>query len=217
MVKMKLQCLIPILVCLTVLLPCFAAVDNQIKFKMTAPVTEIAVGETVDVTVWGRVDSAFPVAGNGLDSWQMNLDVDIDGVVNMTTINLIAPDPDQFSGWTSMNNPLSGQASSIGVSQNVLGAPSETGVGGYSELFTFTIEGLANNLGPVTYNIGGDGGGLFAFLANGEWFENTGGADGGIYFDAAASDNVFNVTPEPCSLMIMSGLSVLALRRRRHC
>ncbi len=65
----------------------------------------------------------------------------------------------------------------------------------------------------------GDGGGLYAFLAdeNGSWFENTSGVDGSVYFDAAASDNVFEVTntPEPCSLLLMSGMSIVALRRRR--
>lgn len=215
MKKRKVRVFLSILVCLFVVPICSAVVDEQVKFKMTCPNTELLLSEIATVTVWAWVDSAYGTVGNGLDTWQLDLDVDTTGVVGITGVSLIAPDPDPaWSGYFSINTPMTGEASSVAVNQVTIGASSETGIGGYSEIFSFEIEAIAE--GVVTYTIDGDEAGWFAYLSNGDWFENSAGADGGVYFDAAVSDNVFTVVPEPCSLMIMSGLSVLALGRRRR-
>jgi len=217
--KKFVQFLLVSLVCLFVVPPCFAA-SEQIHFKMVCSDTELNIGDTTTITVQAWVDSVLGTAGNGLDTWQMDLGVDTTGVIEVVDggISLIAPNPDLgWSGWTSANSPVTGQIKEIAVTQIDMGSPSDIGIGlpdveTYSDIFSFEIRALAH--GTAIYTI--EDSGLFVFLSDGQWFENTGGADGGVYFDAAASDNIINVTPEPCSLMIMSGLSVLALRRRRH-
>ena len=222
MKKRAVRLFLSILICVSIV-PTYGAVDEDVKFRMICSDTELLIGETTTVYVQAWVDSVYGTTGNGLDTWQMDLGVDTSGVIGITEtggdadIFLTAPDPDpMWSDWASVNTPVTGEASEIAVSQVVLGASSATGVGGYSEIFSFQIEGLAE--GTATYSIMDDGGGLFAYLAGDEWFEN--GAhvdiDGGVYFDALGSDNVFTVVPEPCSLMIMSGLSLIAFRRRRR-
>ncbi len=216
MKKRKVQLFLSILICLSVVSTCSAAFEEKIKFKMTVEEdkdTVLLVGETVTIFVHAWVDSAHGTAGNGLDTWQMDLSVNQEDVIGVVagSFSADAPDPDpMWSGWVSVNNPT-GSISGVAVTQLIPGASSETGVGGYSQIFSFQIEGLAE--GEATYDMTGD---WFAFLADDRWFEDDISADGGVYFDAGASDNVFTVVPEPCSLMIMSGLSLIALRRRRR-
>jgi len=208
--------IICLVVCLAVLMSNVsvqAGVDEQVKFKMVCSDTDLIVGETTTVYVQAWVDSVFGIAGNGLDTWQMDLSVDISGVIGIddeSNISLIAPNPDPaWSGWTSVNTPATGAITEIAVTQLDLGASSEIGVGGYSDIFSFQIEALAE--GTATYSLASNG--VFAFLADSEWFENTGGADGGIFFDAAGSDNVFTVIPEPCTMLLL-GIGCMALRQR---
>ncbi len=225
--KRTAQVFLSILVCVFAVSICGAA-DEQIKFKMTvSPGTgytvlgdevQLSIGSLVTVDVWAWVDSDYGTAGNGLDSWQLDMDVDTSGIIGITEtggvadISPTAPAPFFFSGWASVNSPVTGEAGGVSVTQS--DTTSDTGIGGYSEIFSFQIEGLAE--GTATYTVMDDGGGLLAFLSDDTWFEDDISADGGVYFDALGSDNVFTVVPEPCSLMIMSGLSVIALRRRRR-
>jgi hypothetical protein len=219
-VKMKyVQFFLASFVCLSLVSPCFASVDEQVKFRIVSDKTDLLVGGTAIIKVQAWVDSALGTAGNGIDTWQMDISVNnISGVVGITDtagiadISLIAPNPDSlWSGWSSVNGPDTGEILEIAVSQEDFGASSETGIGVYSDLFSFKIEALAE--GIVTYTPMDNGGGLFyAALVDGTEFE--GSDSGGVYFDEAGSSNVINVTPEPCSLLIMSGLSILGLRRR---
>jgi hypothetical protein len=194
----------------------------MINFQMHADTTELLVGQSTLVTVSAWIDDPIAVAGNGLDTWQLDATVDVGGVVSVTGLTMIAPDPDTgYANWTSLNSP-DGAIDGATVTQQTIGAPSNTGVLGYgdddelkySDIFSFSITALAE--GTVTYAIGGDGGGFYAFLADDSLFENAGGADGGVYFDAAGSDNVFDVssTPEPCTMLLL-GIGSLVLRRRR--
>ncbi len=228
MKRRKVQLFLSILICLSVVSTYGDVLDEQVKFKMTVDPGDgytvledevlLSIGGLVTVDVWAWVDSVHGTAGNGLDSWQLDLDVDTSGVIGITEtggvadISLTAPVPFFFAGWASVNSPVTGEAGGVSVTQS--DATSETGIGGYSEIFSFQIEGLAE--GTATYTIMDDGGGLLAFLSDDTWFEDDISADGGVYFDGAASDNVFHVIPEPCSLMILSGLSLIGLRRRRR-
>lgn len=228
--KRTVQLFLAILICISTV-SAYGAFDEQIKFKMTVSPGAgytvlddevlLPIGGLVTVNVLAWVDSEFGTSGNGLESWQLDLDVDTSGIIGITKtgegdetadISLTAPAPFFLSGWSSVNSPVTGEASEIGVTH--LEMTSETGVGGYSEIFSFQIEGLTE--GIATYRIMDDGGGLFAYLSGDEWFEDDISADGGVYFDALGSDNVFHVTPEPCSLMILSGLSLIGLRRKRR-
>lgn len=231
--KRRVQLFLAILICISTV-SAYGAFDEQIKFKMTVSPGAgytvlddevlLSIGSLVTVDVWAWVDSEFGTTGNGLDTWQMDLGVNTSGIIGITktgeedetaNISRIAPNPDlSYRGWDSVNTPVTGEIKEVSVTQLVPGASSGTGIGGYSEIFSFQIEGLAE--GIATYTIEDDGGGLFAFLVGDEWFEDDISADGGVYFDALGSDNVFHVTPEPCSLMILSGLSLIGLRRRRR-
>lgn len=233
MIKSKLR-----LVCFAVLaLHFFNAVSFAgLVFKMTAdqgdlghPITALGVGEKVNVHVWAWVDDAIAEPDNGLDTWQMDLDVDNTGVIQITktsgvaNIILIAPDPDpDWSGWDedSVNNEgdpyfgATGEVREVVVTQEVVGAPSYTGVGGYSEIFSFQIEAL--EVGTTTYTLKKNfPDGLFlGILADGTEFDYDIDPES-VYFDAPSSDNVFTVVPEPGSLLIMTLMAGFALKSRK--
>jgi hypothetical protein len=229
--KLKLICFA------TLVLLFFNAVSfADLLFKMTSeegnlghPITGLVIGEKVNVHVWAWVNDAIAEPDNGLDTWQMDMDVDNTGVIQITktggvaNIDLIAPDPDPlWSGWdeASVNNEGSpyfgatGEVREVVVTQDVVSAPSYTGVGGYSEIFSFQIEAIG--VGTATYTLKKNfPGGLFlGMLADGTEFDYD--IDpGSVYFDATVSEHVFTVVPEPASLLIMAFITGLALRNRR--
>ncbi len=201
----------------------------ELIFKMTAdqgdlghPITALEIGEKVNVHVWAWVNDVIAEPNNGLDTWQMDLDVDNTGVIQITKtgdvadITLIAPDPDmEWSGWdeSSVNSPITGEAREVVVTQQITGAPSYTGVSEYSEIFSFQVEAIG--VGTAIYTLKDDGGELFlGILADGTEFDYNIDPDS-VYFDAPSSDNVFTVVPEPGSLLIMAFMAGFALRSRK--
>jgi len=92
-----------------VLLAVSSSSANMIKFKLsvvddesTAEVEDaiLDVGETVDVVVQAWVDSGYGTANNGLDSWEMDLIADVTGVISVSDVVMIAPDPDDWGGYS---------------------------------------------------------------------------------------------------------------------
>jgi hypothetical protein len=212
-------------VCKSALLLAFVALfvpqvsAGMLHFKMTAPKTTLEVGEEVTVTVSAWVDSSMAAPDNGLDTWQLDLSVNNTGVIEITktglnaNIALLAPNPDMsYSGWdkASVNSLVTGEVHGVQVVQQEIGAPSYTGVGGYSDIFTFNIKALAH--GTATYTICDDAGsGFFAYLSDGTYYENS-----NIVFDAEVSNNVFTVAaPEPASLVIFAFAGLLASLRKK--
>jgi hypothetical protein len=183
---------------------------------MHADTTELVVGQEVLVTVSAWVDDSIAGTDNGLDTWQMDVGVSQSGIVEITNdvnpngdITLIAPNPAQTdSKWkySTLNNPNIGAVEEVTVIQDVYGTPSLTGVGGYSEIFSFNIKALA--VGTVTYDLYDNGMGFYAILVDDTEFENA-----GVSFDTDGSDNVFTVVPEPCTMLLL-GLGCAVLRRR---
>ncbi|MGD0784551.1 MAG: PEP-CTERM sorting domain-containing protein [Sedimentisphaerales bacterium] len=197
------------------------ATAGTLHFKMTTPKTTLAIGETTTVTVSAWVDDA--ASGNGLITWQTDLSVDNTGVVGITKtgsvadISLLAPsDRDStFSGWSSasVNAPITGEVREVVVVQRVLSNPSNVGVGGYTDIFTFNIEALAN--GTATYTLCDDGGGLFfGTLVNRTEYDN-GDIPGSVVFDAGSSNNTFTVIPEPTTLAVFAFAGLWAALRRK--
>jgi hypothetical protein len=190
-------------------------------FKMTAPKTTLEIGEEVTVSVSAFIDDALASPDNGLDTWQLDLSVSQTGIVEITktgtiaNINLIAPDPDpDWSRWTanSVNSPNTGEVRNVSVIQNTIGNPSVTGVGQYSEIFNFKIKAIG--AGSTVYSICNDGGGgFFAYLADDTLYDAD-NAPGSVVFDAANSNNVFTVVPEPCSIAFFAFAGMLALRKK---
>jgi len=213
---------------------CLADLTSPVLvFKMTADDTTLLPGQTTTAHVWAWIydQAGAEQPDNGLDTWQLDLSVDNTGVINITDINLLAPDPDfSFSGWdaASLNNPVTGEVREVAVVQKVIGAASLTAVGvdndidnpaNYSEIFNFTIQA---DLSPATstaaYTIMDDGGtGWFGILADGTEFDTASGtAYGGTYFYDAGSENVFTIVPEPGTLTMLVVMSAAALIRRRR-
>lgn len=220
------------LICFAALVLLFfnAVSSANLLFQMTSeegdlghPITGLVVGEKVNVHVWAWVNDSRAEPNNGLDTWQMDMDVDNTGVIQITktsgvaNINLIAPDPDPlWSGWdeASVNLGTTGEVREVVVTQKVVGAPSYTGVGGYSEIFSLQIEAIG--VGTATYTLKKNfPGGLFlGILADDTEFDYD-KDPGSVYFDATGSEHVFTVVPEPASLLIMAFITGLALRSRR--
>jgi hypothetical protein len=208
----------------------------ELIFKMTAdqgdlghPITALEIGEKVNVHVWAWVNDAIAEPDNGLDTWQTDLDVDNTGVIQITKtgdiadITLIAPDPDMdWSGWDelSVNNEgdpyfgATGEVREVVVIQKNVGAASYTGVGGYSEIFSFQIEALGAGTATYTLKKNFPGGLFLGILADGTEFDYDANP-ASVYFDAPSSDNVFTVVPEPGSLLIMAFMAGFALRSRK--
>jgi hypothetical protein len=194
---------------------------GTLHFKMTAPKTTLAIGETTTVTVLAWVNDSIAAPANGLDTWQLDLGVNNNGVVGITKtgtvadITLLAPNPDPtWSRWdpTSVNSPITGEVRKVAVNQVGVGDPSYTGVGGFSEIFTFKIEALAN--GIATYTIKDDGEGFFGILADNTLYDNS-VTPGSVVFDAESSNNTFTVIPEPTTLAIFAFAGLFAALRRK--
>ncbi len=215
----------------TLCLLCFAAasahavpVNEVLHWRLSAADTTINVGQPTVVTVSAWIENAAP--GNGLDTWQTDIDVDIDNVVAIDTpggladLNILAPDPyAPGSGWdaASVNNPLSAEVRNVNamVADENFGAPSTIGVDAYTDLFEFTIVGVAP--GQATFTVTKDwvGGGCFGLLVDGTELDNE-VFTGTVLFDADQSCNIVTVVPEPASAFTLLLLAGLAWTKRRQ-
>lgn len=189
---------------------------------MGNPVTSLAIGETVTMHVWAWINDPCGYTDNGLDTWQMDIDVNANNVFEIVdgSIDLKAPSPIDtfFSGFdeTSLNDPITGEVREVTVTQDFSGSASNVGVGGYSEIYAFDIEALA--VGTAVITLKDDGGGVFyGGLENGEEFDNdplNTTAIGGVDFIASASDNVITVLPEPATIALLA-LGGFVIRSRK--
>lgn len=217
-----------LVVCCTAAAAQAVAIDEVLHWRLYAADTTISVGQPTLVTVSAWVENA--TEGNGLDTWQTDVNVDLagDGVVAITTtggladIDILAPDPyEPIPRWdpASVNNPVTGEVRDVSaiVATENLGNPSDIGVGAFTDLFSFTIIGLAP--GEATFTLTKDwaGGGWFGFLVDSTLLDNT-DVLGSVVFDAAESFNVITVqsVPEPTSALLLLTLSGLAWRRRKR-
>jgi hypothetical protein len=237
MVKSKLSPCLAILPILALLCLCSVSVaaltDPTLVFKMTADKTSLMPGETTNVYIWAWIytPAGIEKPNKGLDTWQLDLSVDNTNVISITSLNVLAPNPNP--AWpayqaSSLNNPVTGEVREVAVSQIVTNAPSLIGVGvnndidnaaNYSEICSFTIKAALNPASSsAAYTVMNEGAGWFAYLADsaGTLFDNSdGGAYGGTYFYAAGSQHVFTITPEPASIVLLATAAAFALRRRK--
>ncbi|MFH1616830.1 MAG: hypothetical protein ABIG61_17320 [Planctomycetota bacterium] len=192
-------------------------------FRMEADKTIIHMGEEVTVRILAYASETVP--GNGLNVWQLDMDVapEYNGVIAVQTdasgtamIDLIAPVPydAQASGWdhSSVNSLVSGNLRQLGVSTLTAPQVSDTAVGGYSVLAEVTIVGVVS--GTAVCNLTNHllGLGFYGILADGTYYDVT---SGNLHFDAANSDNVFTVMPEPGSFLLLTSLGAVILRCRK--
>lgn len=223
-----------ILSILTLFLSCslsYAISNPTLVFKMTADKTSLTPGEQTTIHIWAWIysSSGMEKPNNGLDTWQLDLHLNNTGVIEIKSLNVLAPNPNlAFPAYqlSSLNNPLTGEVRSVAASQISTGAPSLTGIGvdnnidnanNYSEICRFVIQARQNPLAySTTYTIMNEGAGWFGYLANGELFDNSDiTANGGTYFYAAGSNNVFTIVPEPTTLSLIMAAAAFSLRRRK--
>jgi hypothetical protein len=206
--------------------------NPTLVFKMTADKTTLMPSEQTTVHIWAWIytPAGIDKPNKGLDTWQFDLSVNNNNVISITSLDVLAPNPNRgYPAYqsSSLNNPITGEVRQVGVSQIVTGAPSLIGIGlddninnaaNYSEICRFTIRGGNNPLESAAYTIMNEGAGWFAYLADstGTLFDNSdSSAYGGTYFYAAGSQNIFTVTPEPASMVLLATAAAFALRRRK--
>lgn len=185
----------------------------NLYFKMEAPKTSLLPNEVVTVTVSAWADDAAVTSTNGLNYWAFSAMVDATGVVEVVSgsITLLAPTPTSsfVITQTSVNQMATGGTGSIEY-LNVYPASSplasDTGFGGYDAIATFNIKAIGSVNDSVTYTLG-ETNAFLGILADGSTI-----LDGS--FNSADSQRIFTIVPEPSSILILSGLSVLGYVRR---
>jgi hypothetical protein len=228
--KLKLTCLAT-LVLLFFNAVSSALVNPTLVFKMTADKTALSPDEQTVVHVWAWIYSPTGIdePNNGLDTWQLDLSVDTTGVVEILSLNALAPNPNPayFPPYNvaSLNNPITGEVRGVAVIQLEVGAPSFTGVGvdddidnpaNYSEICNFTIRAFGAPSTSAAYTIMNEGTGWFGILTDGTELDNDSiTADGDTYFYASGSDHVFTIIPEPATVVLFATAAAFALRRRK--
>ncbi len=206
-------------------------VDPTLVFKMTADKTALSPGEQTTGHIWAWIytPAGIEKPDNGLDTWQLDLSVDTNNVIEIVSLNVLAPNPNPaYPPYNpdSLNTPITGEVRRVAVVQLVVGAPSLTGVGvdddidnpvNYSEICNFTIRAIGAPSTSAAYTIMNDGGGgWFGILTDGTEFDNDStSAYGDTYFYAPGSDHVFTIVPEPATVVLFAIASVFALRRRK--
>ncbi|MBN1457166.1 MAG: PEP-CTERM sorting domain-containing protein [Sedimentisphaerales bacterium] len=172
--------------------------------QMAADESTLEIGQTTVVHVSAWADDPVAAGTNGLVLWQMDFAVDNAGVVGTSNFNIVAP-VDIWDSSTSTNE-LTGEVSGYVLKDD--DTSSTVGVGGFTEIFTFEVTGLA--AGTVEYSIGSE---LLGDLVDFTPFDF---ASGTASFDTAGSSNIITVhTPEPASLTLFALMSGFVLRRRR--
>jgi hypothetical protein len=207
--------------------------DPTLVFKMTADKTSLMPSEQTTMHIWAWIytPAGIEKPNKGLDTWQLDLSVNNNNVISITSLSVLAPNPNvSYKPYqiSSLNAPITGEVRSVAVVQQVVGAPSLTSIGvdnnidnsaNYSEICRFTIQAAQiPQASSATYTIMNEGSGWFAYLADldGTLFDNSdSSAYGGTYFYAGGSQNVITIIPEPASLTLLLTAAAFALRRRK--
>jgi hypothetical protein len=231
--KLKLTCFAALVLLFFNTVSSADLVDPTLVFKMSADKTALLPNEETMVHIWAWIytPTGIEKPDNGLDTWQLDLRVDTTNVIEIVSLDVLAPSPRNPAyppyNPASLNTPITGEVRRVAVIQLEVGAPSLTGVGidndidnptNYSEICNFTIKAIGAPLTSASYTIMNDGGGgWFGILTDGTEFDNDSPtAYGGTYFYASGSDHVFTIiTPEPATVVLLAIASVFALRRRK--
>jgi hypothetical protein len=201
-----------VMLCLVALLCLSASSDAALVFKITSDQSQLTVGQTTTMHVWGWANDSAATGNNGLVDWELSLTVNNGGIVEITKnnnakgdITILTPSP--FStitpNWNhaSVNASKTGQVAGINALRNP-DTSSTTGVGAYAELFRFNIKAIGQ--GVVSYTV-----------ANGAFGDLVDGTPLDMSFDSGSSSNILTVVPEPATLIILSGFGIAGVLTRR--
>lgn len=186
-------------------------------FKMEADKYTLGIGDTAIIGISAKIEEE-PSGTNGINLWQLDMIADYDKVT-VTDVEVVEPSPlDPLLGEYVYVNRDPADPENVVFDGNILGlgggldgafAPTTVGVGGFTLLANITIQGLS--LGTVEYSLtDAYTTGFYAYLADMTYYDID---NGDITFQQG--NNVFEVVPEPSSLVIMTIMAGLALRRRK--
>ncbi len=188
-----------------------ASSSAALYFKMTADKTVLAVGETAVVSLFAYAEEASGL--NGLNNWQMSVNVSGSGTLTVVSGSVSVVKPfaaDVLVG--SVNSPL-GAIRDLSLTAIPPGIDSSLGVGGYHKIAEFTVEAVG--VGQVLYTLGNGGSGFGGILRDynplnaATWGNMLEGV-----FNAAESERVFTIIPEPMTLVLLGSMGLIALNTR---
>ena len=194
--------------CLFTLLLTFCNIASaDLLLKMDSTDYSIGVGEEAVISIYGMAEQA--TGTNGLNSWNLDMVVNTGGIIEVSNVTRVAPSPWDAGMPLYLSKNIeeggnSGDVIGLGIATQSFPQSSETGVGKYDKLAEITLVGLA--AGEVTYTLGDFGGmGFEGYLSD---YTNEPGS-------FVEENNIITVSiPEPCTVVLMSIMAAVALRRR---
>ncbi|MEJ5259612.1 MAG: PEP-CTERM sorting domain-containing protein [Anaerohalosphaeraceae bacterium] len=171
----------------------------------------MTIGETTLVTLFAYAEEASGL--NGLNSWQLSAFASGTGTLKVVagSVNVVRP----FAAdvlWTSINAPM-GTIRNLSMTSIAAGVDSALGVGGYHKIAEFAVEAV--EVGQVVFSLGDGGAGYGGLLRDYSpvnpmsWNNMLGGV-----FNAAESQRVFTIVPEPGSLLLLGSMGLMVFRAR---
>ncbi len=189
-----------------------------LNFQMTCDTPTIAVGQETTIIVsahyYDDVEDKELDAGFGLVEWQFDMWLDAvdDGILEVVSTSVFEESvyTNAFVDPVGTDTPTSGSVDAFGAFQlGSVDPVSNLGVGGYTPIAAITVRGIAE--GSVSYNFGSR-----------TTPENFYGRLRGVSSETVAAFDTLNsvvdytVVPEPTSMLIFSGLGVMAYLRRKR-
>lgn len=195
-----------------------SCVASLVHYTMTVKdgaSTTLEIGEQRTIQIWALADGAS--SGDGIVEWFVDLHPDSYGVVTAVSYDIFEPSQQESGLDPALNEDdgFGGEGSFqfLGAAFPWSQTPPATdaGVGQYSLLGEVVIEGVA--VGNVNYEIGNEYlAGFYARLKSGTSLDGVFGTA-----EKDLSDYQFTVVlPEPSTIAILSGLSAIALRKRKR-
>lgn len=166
----------------------------SLVMRMTADDVSINVGDSTLVHIFAEVDDGAASGGNGLVLWDLAINADVAGVLDITNHTFVAPGDIFDNDFSSAGGSGSGWVMKDDDTTSTVGD-------GLTEIFNFEVTAVA--VGVVTYDLIGLGD-LVDYTAY------------DVVFDVHNSSNIITVhAPEPASLTLFALMSGFVLRRRR--
>ncbi|MBN1796389.1 MAG: hypothetical protein JW804_06935 [Sedimentisphaerales bacterium] len=213
-----------LLISLLVLITFTATASDELIFRMSADDYQLtSIGDTTTVYLEAYIDGSESWADklNGINLWQLDLEVDVDNVIEVVAGTFVYLEPYEVdlanSGYLGINTAAGGKTGNIhslhaGIKD---WGDSDAGIEFYTVFVQFDIRAIGE--GTTEYSMDNFSGlGWKASLRDDTPFGDPSYSDslGNTLF--TDENNQFTVIPEPCSLLMLSLMSITGLRIRRR-